>query len=95
MRFGISSDNLIQTTNPVYSGEDITITNKTYSVRLFGLKGNATYYVQVMAINTANASMTSVETFDTLPIMEMESGKYQCMYTYKRMLRQEKYTLLL
>lgn len=75
VQYGTSNDSLIQNTDSEYSGEDVNITNKTYSVKLSDLKGNTTYYVQVMAINTANISNTSsMESFATLPIMEMESG---------------------
>ena len=47
----------------------------TYSVPLSGLRDNTTYYVQVLATNTAlRSSRSSVESFTTLSIKEMASG---------------------
>ena len=73
MKYGTSQDSLTENSDSTYSGEDTTITNKTYSIKLSNLKENTTYYVQVVATNT-DLIMTSVESFTTLPHLEMESG---------------------
>ena len=72
VKYGTSQDTLIQNSSTIYSGDDITITDMTYSVKLSNLKENTTYYVQVVATNTALRSNTSsVERFTTL---WLESG---------------------
>ena len=78
MKYGTSQDTLIQNSSTIYSGDDITITDMTYSVKLSNLKENTTYYVQVVATNTAQRSNASnVEGFTT-PVMK--SGNYYIMY---------------
>ena len=75
MKYGTSHDTLIQNSSTIYSGDDITITNMTYSVKLSNLKENTTYYVQVVATNTAQISnMSNIEQFRTSPFMALESG---------------------
>ena len=76
VKYGTSQDTLIQNSSTIYSGDDVTITNMTYSVKLSNLKENTTYYVQVVATNTAQISnMSSVEQFRTsLHYMKMEAG---------------------
>ena len=77
VKYGTSQDTLIHNSDSTYSGDDITITDMTYSVKLSNLKGNTTYYVQVVATNTAlRSNMSSVEQFMTLPYMEMRPGMY-------------------
>ena len=77
MKYGTSQDTLIQNSSTTYSGDDITITDMTYSVKLSNLKENTTYYVQVVATNTAlRSSMSIVEQFRTLPSMKTEAGIY-------------------
>ena len=75
MKYGTSQDSLTENSDSTYSGGDTTISNKTYSIKLSNLKENTTYYVQVVATNTEKKKiMTSVESFTTLPHLEMESG---------------------
>ena len=75
VQYGTCGESLNQNSSSVYSGDDITITRKTYSVVLSGLSANTTYYVQVLATNTAQRSNTSViERLTTLPLMEMAAG---------------------
>ena len=75
MKYGTSQDTLIHNSDSTYSGDDITITNMTYSVELSNLKENTTYYVQVVATNTAQISnMSSIEQFRTSPLMKTEAG---------------------
>ena len=66
MEYGTSQDSLDMTSDPTHSGEDITIANVTYSVTLSDLRENTTYYVHIVATNTAGRSTTSsVERFTT------------------------------
>ena len=67
MEYGTSQDSLDMTSDPTHSGEDITIANVTYSVTLSDLRENTTYYVQIVANNTAGRSnTTSMKSFMTL-----------------------------
>ena len=80
MKYGTSQDSLTENSGSTYSGEDTTITNKTYSIKLSSLKENTSYYVQVVATNTEKElTMSSVESFTTLPHLEMESGMSYCV----------------
>ena len=76
VKYGTSQDTLIQNSSTIYSGDDITITDMTYSVKLSNLKENTTYYVQVVATNTAlRSSMSIVVQFRTsLHVMKAEAG---------------------
>ena len=77
VKYGTSQDTLIQNSSTIYSGDDITITDMTYSVKLSNLKENTTYYVQVVATNTAQrSSMSSIEQFRTFCLMEIQLGIY-------------------
>ena len=73
--YGPSGDALNKYSSYVYSGCNITGTSETYSVGLSGLRDNSTYYVQVLATNTAQKSNTStLGRFTTLPLTEIEIG---------------------
>ena len=75
MQYGICIDGLNQKSSSVYSGDDISITKETYSVELSGLRDNTTYYIQVLATNTALRLNTSiVERFATLLLTEIKAG---------------------
>ena len=78
MEYGTSRDSLDMTSDPTHSGEDITIANVTYSVTLSDLRENTTYYVHIVATNTAGRSNTSsVERFMTLFMTSLaESGTF-------------------
>ena len=66
VEYGTSQDSLDITSDPTHSGGDITIANVTYSVTLSDLRENTTYYVHIVATNTAGRSTTSsVERFTT------------------------------
>ena len=66
VEYGTSQDSLDMTSDPTHSGEDITIASVTYSVTLSDLRENTTYYVHIVATNTADRSTTiSVERFTT------------------------------
>ena len=66
VKYGTSQDSLNMTSDPTHSGEDITIANVTYSVTLSDLREKTTYYVHIVATNTAGRSTTSnVESFTT------------------------------
>ena len=71
VQYGTSRESLIHNSSRTHSEED----RVTYSVQLSGLRDNTTYYVQVLATNTAQrSSRSSVESFTTLPTMEMKAG---------------------
>ena len=59
VEYGTSQDSLDMTSDPTHSGEDITIANVTFSVTLLDLRENTTYYVHIVATNTAGRSTTS------------------------------------
>ena len=64
-QYGTSRDSLIHNSSSTDSEEEVM----TYSVELSGLRDNTTYYVQVLATNTAQRSNRStVHTFTTLPL---------------------------
>ena len=66
VEYGTSQDSLDMTSDPTHSGEDITIASVTYSVTLSDLRENTTYYVHIVATNTAGRSTTSsVQRFTT------------------------------
>ena len=65
VQYGTSRDSLIHNSSSTDSEEEVM----TYSVELSGLRDNTTYYVQVLATNTAQRSNRStVHTFITLPL---------------------------
>ena len=71
VQYGTSRESLIHNSSRTHSEEGVM----TYSVKLSGLRDSTTYYVQVLATNTAlRSSRSSVENFTTLSIMEMKSG---------------------
>ena len=66
VQYGTSRDSLIHNSSSTDSEEEEVM---TYSVELSGLRDNTTYYVQVLATNTAQRSSRScVHTFTTLPL---------------------------
>ena len=74
VQYGTSEDSLIQNSNSIYSGNDITITNKIYSVELSGLRDNTTYYVHIHTAHRSNSSI--VVRLTTLPLIETETGDW-------------------
>ena len=71
VQYGTSRETLVHNSSRRASEVDTT----TYSVPLSGLRDNTTYYVQVLATNTAlRSNRSSVESFTTLSIKEMASG---------------------
>ena len=70
--YGTDENNLTQYTSSIHSGDDIDINNMNYSVILNDLKDETIYYVQVLAINTANKTKRSmIESFTTEPLPTM------------------------
>ena len=68
VQYGTSRESLIHNSSRTHSEED----RVTYSVQLSGLRDNTTYYVQVLATNTAQrSSRSSVESFTILVTLEM------------------------
>ena len=73
--YGTDENNLTQNTSSKHSGDDINISNMSYSVILNDLKDETIYYVQVLAINTANKTKRSmIESFKTEPSPTMATG---------------------
>ena len=71
VQYGTSRESLIHNSSRTHSEED----RVTYSVQLSGLRDNTTYYVQVLATNTAQrSSRSSVESFTILVTSEMTAG---------------------
>ena len=71
VQYGTSRETLVHNSSRRASEVGTT----TYSVPLSGLRDNTTYYVQVLATNTAlKSSRSSVESFTTLSAMEIVSG---------------------
>ena len=71
VQYSTSRETLVHNSSRRASEEGTT----TYSVPLSGLRDNTTYYVQVLATNTAlRSSRSSVESFTTLSTMEIVSG---------------------
>ena len=71
VQYGTSKDSLIHNSRSTDSEEGEMM---SYSVELSGLRDNTTYYVQVLATNTAQRSnRSSVIGFTTLPLTD-QSG---------------------
>ena len=71
VQYGTSRETLVHNSSRRASEVGTT----TYSISLSGLRNNTTYYVQVLATNTAlRSSRSRVESFTTLSTMEMASG---------------------
>ena len=65
VQYGTSRDSLIHNSSSTDNEEEVM----TYSVELSGLRDSTTYYVQVLATNTAQRSNRStVHNFTTLPL---------------------------
>ena len=65
VQYGTSRDSLTHNSSSTHSEEEVM----TYSVELSGLRDTTTYYVQVLATNTAQRSNRStVHKFITLPL---------------------------
>ena len=65
VQYGTSRDSLIHNSSSTDSEEEVM----TYTVELSGLRDNTTYYVQVLATNTAQRfSKSCVHAFATLPL---------------------------
>lgn len=71
VQYGTSRETLVHNSSRRASEVGTT----TYSVPLSGLRDNTTYYVQVLATNTAlRSTRSTVENFTTLSTMELASG---------------------
>ncbi|CAI8031820.1 MAM domain-containing glycosylphosphatidylinositol anchor protein 1 [Geodia barretti] len=72
VQYGTSRESLIHNSSRTHSEEGVM----TYSVQLSGLRDNTTYYVQVLATNTAlRSSRSSVESFTILVTSQMTTGQ--------------------
>ena len=76
VQYGTSRESLIHNSSRTHSEEGVM----TYSVKLSGLRDNTTYYVQVLATNTAfKSSRSSVESFTILVTPQMTTGQMMCL----------------
>ena len=67
VEYGTSQDRLDTSSDPQYSGPNISIGSRTYSVQLNGLSAGTLYQYQVVATNSRlRSSVTG--TFITLPL---------------------------
>ena len=57
--------NLDMQSQPQYSGTDISVEDRIYSVRLEGLSPGTTYYYRVQTMNTAGTAYTETLSFPT------------------------------
>ena len=72
VQYGTSRESLIHNSSRTHSEEGVM----TYSLQLSGLRDTTTYYVQVLATNTAlRSSRSSVESFTTLVTSQMTTGE--------------------
>ena len=58
VEYGMTSDSLVPSEEPVSSGDDIAATDKTYSVELKGLSPGTKYHYVVVARNSARTTRT-------------------------------------
>ena len=65
VEYGTSQDSLDMTSDPIHSGEDITVVNQMYSVQLSSLEPVTLYYYQVVATNTARSRSSNLLSFRT------------------------------
>ena len=81
VQYGTSRETLVH--NSSRRGSEVGTT--TYSVPLSGLRDNTTYYVLVLATNTAlRSSRSSVESFTTIPAMEVVSGVCKWLWSVRK-----------
>ena len=73
VEYGTSQDSLNLTSYPQKSGPDIIITDVTYSVQLSNLEPATNYQYQVVATNTADKSVSGVQSFRTGDSCELYS----------------------
>ncbi len=71
IQYGTSALSLSQRTQSIGSGSDLTITNQIYSEMISGLASNTTYYYRVFASNSFASTTSSIGSFVTVPLREL------------------------
>ena len=67
VEYGTSQDRLDMSSDPQYSGPNISIGSRTYSVQLNGLSAGTLYQYRVVA-NNSNGTASVAGKFTTLPL---------------------------
>ena len=68
VEYGTSQDRLDMSSDPQYSGPNINIGSRTYSVQLNGLSAGTLYQYQVVASNSKHTSSSVAGNFTTIPL---------------------------
>ena len=68
VEYGTSQNRLDMSSDPQYSGPNITIGSRTYSVQLNGLSAGTLYPYQVVANNSKQTSSSVAGKFTTIPL---------------------------
>ena len=68
VEYGTSQDRLNMSSDPQYSGSNISIGSRTYSVQLNGLSAGTLYQYQVVASNSKQTSSSVARKFTTIPL---------------------------
>ena len=68
VEYGTSQDRLDMSSDPQYSGPNINIGSRTYSVQLNGLSAGTLYQYQVVASNSKHNSSSVAGNFTTIPL---------------------------
>ena len=68
VEYGTSQDRLDMSSDPQYSGPNISIGSRTYSLQLNGLRAGTLYHYQVVANNFKQISSSAAGKFTTIPL---------------------------
>ena len=68
VEYGSSQNRLDMSSDPQYSGPNISIGSRTYSVQLNGLSAGTLYQYQVVASNSKQTSSSVAGKFTTIPL---------------------------
>ena len=77
MHYGVTSTNLNGTSPIVLGLDDVTSTNRQFSIVLEGLEAETTYYYQIEARNSIGSIFSSVADFITPPM-----GMYSVVFLF-------------
>ena len=67
VEYGTSQDRLDMSSDPQYSGYNISMGSRTYSIQLKGLSAETLYQYQVVANNSKQTSSSVAGKFTTIP----------------------------
>jgi len=71
VHFGTSSGSLTPFNQQQQSGDNVTATNLPFSVQLTGLSAGATYYYQVVAMNSVGSTASVEQSFTTTELCKL------------------------